>query len=665
MALKHYMFHSLLILLLGFSIVFCKETIKINISSMDDYYSLSKLGIEFDHYRTNNEVHAYATENEIKLLKENGYVVEKIPNQAHSYYLSLINESKNSDNPLREYHNYTEMTNFLADISSEYPDITSLESIGQSVQGRELWVMKITDNPDTDEPEPEFKYIANMHGDETPGREFSLFLIEWLCENYNTNDRATYLVNNTDIYIMPSMNPDGFELGTRHNANGIDLNRDFPDQFDNPVNTLEGRQPETRAVMNWSWDHNFTLSANMHSGALVANYPYDGPISGSYSACPDDDLFINLSLEYSQNHPTMYQSNTFNQGITNGAEWYAVFGGMQDWNYVWEHNFEITLEQNDVKWPNSNLIAGLWDDNKESMISFIEKIHTGVNGFIVDAISEEPLPAIISIESIEHPIINHSDHGDYYRLLTPGLYNITAFSFGYEPLTHSISINANNAIQQNFELIEETSEFENFESGTLDNFSWNTYGNSNWDLVNDYTAEGNYAIKSGSINENQSSSIEITYDVLEDGLITFYKKVSCEAIGSITGNYYDYLVFYIDDIEQEKWAGEIDWSFEGFNVNQGLHTFRWEYIKDNAVDNGYDASWIDYIVFPNTISNNMTGDLNQDSDINILDVVIMVNYVLGNEEFDSSVLAVTDLNNDGGLDILDLVLLVNLILSGS
>ena len=73
---------------------------------------------------------------------------------------------------------------------------------------------------------------------------------------------------------MPTMNPDGFELGQRYNANNIDLNRDFPDQFYDPSNTLSGRQPETRAVMEWTWSHNFVLSANMHSGALVVNYPY-------------------------------------------------------------------------------------------------------------------------------------------------------------------------------------------------------------------------------------------------------------------------------------------------------------------------------------------------------------------------------------------------------
>ena len=265
------------------------------------------------------------------------------------YFNELKNSSNYSRNPMEDYHNYIELTNFLQNIANQNPDITRLESIGQSVQGRELWVMEITDNPGINEVEPEFKYIANMHGDETVGRELSLYLIEWLVQEYGTNPRATNLVNNTAIYIMPSMNPDGFELGQRYNANGTDLNRDFPDQFNDPNNSSLGREPETRAVMDWSSDHNFVLSANMHTGALVVNYPFDGPSTGIYSACPDDELFIHISLAYANEHPNM-QAGGFSNGITNGAQWYAVYGGMQDWNYVWQNNFEITLEQNEVKW---------------------------------------------------------------------------------------------------------------------------------------------------------------------------------------------------------------------------------------------------------------------------------------------------------------------------
>ena len=174
----------------------------------------------------------------------------------------------------------------------------------------------------------------------------------------------------------------------------MDLNRDFPDQFNDPNNSLSGRQPETQAMMQWTWEHNFVLSANMHTGALVANYPFDGPNTGVYSATPDDDVFVQLSRCYADAHPNM-ESGGFQDGITNGADWYAVFGGMQDWNYVWESDFDITLEQNEVKWPNSNQLDNLWNEHQESMIAYIEQIHQGARGLITDANSGEALTCLL------------------------------------------------------------------------------------------------------------------------------------------------------------------------------------------------------------------------------------------------------------------------------
>tara|TARA_Y100001970_G_scaffold235309_1_gene294216 strand:- start:994 stop:1875 length:882 start_codon:yes stop_codon:yes gene_type:complete len=293
----------------------------------------------------------------------------------------------------------------------------------------------------------------------------------------------------------------------------------------------------------------------------------------------------------------------------------------------------------------------------------MEQVHTGSRGYVIDAITAQPLSAIITVQGIDHPIFNHIEHGDYYRLLTSGTYNITAFVFGYEPLTHSISIQEGAFTLQDFELIQELSEFENFETGSLVSFDWYTYGDNNWTTDNNYVAEGNYALKSGDISSNQSSIIEIEYNVINEGTVSFYKKVSCEPTGSISGNYYDYLAFYIDNIQQNRWAGEIDWSFEVFDIEPGLHTFRWEYIKDGGVDSGADAAWIDYVIFPNNINNTLMGDINQDLELDVLDIVLMVNYVLGNEELNSITLSIADLNMDEQLDILDVVLLVNLVLN--
>ena len=116
-----------------------------------------------------------------------------------------------------------------------------------------------------------------MHGDEIVGRELMVLLLKYLTSEYKTNnERIVNLINTTEIYIIPSMNPDGALRRTRGNGDWVDLNRDFPDftTRDNE-NSPHGREMETRSVMEWQKSRNFSLSANFHGGAEVVNYPWD------------------------------------------------------------------------------------------------------------------------------------------------------------------------------------------------------------------------------------------------------------------------------------------------------------------------------------------------------------------------------------------------------
>tara|TARA_Y100000588_G_C14277450_1_gene935075 strand:- start:2556 stop:5855 length:3300 start_codon:yes stop_codon:yes gene_type:complete len=214
----------------------------------------------------------------------------------------------------------------------------------------------------------------------------------------------------------------------------------------------------------------------------------------------------------------------------------------------------------------------------------------------------------------------------------------------------------------------------NFEAGlgSLEwDFSCDGLGCANWDLDNMDSNSGSSSVRSGAIGASQSSDISVTLDVTADGVIEFYYRVSAEY--STSGNYfYDGLEFYIDNTlkgqYQTETSGASPWTFASYDVPEGEHTFRWSYVKDGAggatdCDNTdcEDAAWIDDIVFPPAYmeSENVLGDLNGDSIVNILDVIIMVNMILGVEPESS----LADLNSDGILNVLDVVQQINLILN--
>jgi len=267
-------------------------------------------------------------------------------------------------------------------------------------------------------------------------------LIELLLTNYAKDasplsQRITKLVNTVDIFIVPTMNPDGFERGTRGNANNKDLNRDFPDQFTSSHNDAVGRQPETAAIMSFVSSRHFVLSANYHGGSVVANYPFDGNRnyrSGVYTGCPDDAVFKVIASTYANTHTTMRTAWEFKStnGITNGADWYVLYGGMQDWNYLWNGVFEITLEISEDKYPPASSLTAFWDQNREAMLAYMELVNSmGVRGIVTDVTTSAPLAATITVTEINHPVKADPANGDYYRLLAPGTYHISASATGY------------------------------------------------------------------------------------------------------------------------------------------------------------------------------------------------------------------------------------------
>ncbi len=140
-------------------------------------------------------------------------------------------------------------------------------------------------------------------------------------------------------------------------------------------------------------------------------------------------------------------------------------------------------------------------------------------------------------------------------------------------------------------VLEKSGETEDWETGDMSSFEWETGGTIDWFVTDQEQYEGTYSAMSGDINDNQDSYISLTQEVYANDVISFWYKVSSESN-------WDYFHFYIDNVEQDSWSGEIPWTFVEYSVSVGTHTFKWEYTKDGSVSNGSDAAWIDLITFP-------------------------------------------------------------------
>jgi hypothetical protein len=323
-----------------------------------------------------------------------------------------------------DYHNYKAMTDELHRLADSHPEIAKLTSLGKSTQGREIWMMTISHNVDLDEGEPELLYVANMHGDEVVGRELSIYHIRRLLTEYNQVLRTTNLVNHSKMFIIPSMNPDGFEMHQRYSATNIDLNRNFPDFTTDNNDTATGRAVETQAIMELHRTHHFIAAVNFHGGEVCFNLPWDTKANSTAAEKFGDDAVLNpMGRAWADSNSTMAANTSFDRGLTYGYEWYEVNGGMQDWSIWYRQSMHATVELSYVKWPAASYLTTAWAENQEAMLAYHERALTGVHLEVVDG-HGAPVPSFdVMINSSVHRV--HYTNGIAHRPTNSGTQRVS------------------------------------------------------------------------------------------------------------------------------------------------------------------------------------------------------------------------------------------------
>jgi len=397
--------------------------VKIYISSHDDVYKFRALGVGIEELR-------------------DGYIEARVSNakyaelQALGWRMEKIEPVLVDEKIVSAYHNYDWLTAKLDSVHNNYPGITKLISIGHSVQGRELWALMVSDNPDSNENEAELRFASTIHGNEPVGTELCIGMIDSLTQGYGI-PAIKELVDNREIWFLPMFNPDGNTANSRFNANGMDLNRNYPvpdgSIGDDGTYAVE---VENQSMMNWVNTRHFVLGCMYHGGATVVNYHWD------YSGvpAPDNDMLRELSLGYARLNNPLYNtlwpnypdpSTVNDSGVVFGYYWYPVFGSLQDWSYYTNAFIDITIELNDNKKPAASQLPGLWSDNRQSILYFIRQAGLGIQGLVTDSATGLPLDfAQVEVAGIDKPVYTDSI-GDYHRMLLSGSYDITFSKTGY------------------------------------------------------------------------------------------------------------------------------------------------------------------------------------------------------------------------------------------
>lgn len=380
---------------------------------------LQKLKLNGDYYPSHARL--YVTPDELSRIKDLGIRHTILIDDMNDHYKDYWAQHRTS------YHSYQEIVDLADSLATHCPEICMKTVYGTSYEGRELAALKISDNVETDEPEPEIIFDGGIHGDEIGAAENVIRFARHLCKQYeNNNPDITFLVDNREIWLYYMVNPDGRENMSRYNANGVDINRDWGYMWDAWGNSPGAfSQIESKALRECMYTNQFVVHTTYHSGTEYISCPW----SYRSSAPPDSDHILHLAGIYSGT--SGYDNLEYGQGSTG---MYPINGATKDGNYGTMGSISWSMEISNSKQPPASQLMHYYNMNVPAMEAMIEYAGYGLEGTVTDAETGDPLQALVYVDD-GFPVYTDSTAGDYHKYVVPGIYDITVIASGYESQT--------------------------------------------------------------------------------------------------------------------------------------------------------------------------------------------------------------------------------------
>lgn len=380
--------------------------VKVPTTSKDQLLSLYALDLDVVGGEISEAPYVVALPEDLQTLTAAGFTYEILQENLERFYADRLASPMDL---MGGYRTFAEIVAVLDSIRADHPAIATAKfSIGQTVQGREMWVMKISDNPGVDEDEPEVFYNSLIHAREPAAMEAVLYFMNYLTDNYGVIPEVTELVNSRELYFLPCANPDGYEYNRQTNPNGggmwrhnrrnngdgtygVDLNRNWSTSWgiDNSGSsptpgseTYRGpapfSEPETQNMRDFMNSRQFATQNDYHCWQNVVLIPWGTSYFDGDGLTADDDIFrmIADSMSY-------LIHGVSGAWYAPGTIWeilYNVNGGSVDWDYAEQTTkpkiFAVSTEignSTDGFWPAQSRILPLAQENLPANL-FIARI---------------------------------------------------------------------------------------------------------------------------------------------------------------------------------------------------------------------------------------------------------------------------------------------------